>query len=311
MSESLVTWNWACAFLHLAQGIAAIYLTTSELQNAKDFRVPLITHYAVWDEKTGPKDATQHVAVLHFALITCAVPFISFFAHLFMGYSAYNDFSESGWYKRNLNNLQSPYRWLEYSISSTLMFFLIALLFSIYDLNILILLMTLNVVIMLMGYLMERDNINNVNSFKINISWIMFMIGATLALIQWAIVFSTLTTTDDDMPALIWAVIFVYLFLFSVFPINMWNFYYSLTNYEQHDNFLLNSLFVFFVKPFTAITKLFVETNNNYASKDQVKKLYLETEKRYMILSLTSKSFLLWLILFGVNQPSTYTLGNN
>ena len=43
----LKTWNLICAFVHGGQGIAAIILTAIRLDNAKNFRVPLKTHYAV------------------------------------------------------------------------------------------------------------------------------------------------------------------------------------------------------------------------------------------------------------------------
>ena len=306
----LKTWNFLCFFVHGAQGIAAIILTALSLENAKNFRVPLKTHYAVWDQELGPQDATQNVAVLHFAAITCAVPFLSAIAHLLMWW-------KNGTYEEKIDTFQNPYRWLEYSISSTLMFFLICLLFSIYDLNTLILLMTLNVVVMLTGYFMERDNADNIIGNSIIIKWDMFYLGSFLAIIQWAIVFSTLTTTDDSMPPLIWAVIFVYLYLFSVFPINMWNFYYSV-NREKTTPWK-DTLFIFFPflftlkntkKSTTGSYELITEETDKLKKTDKLKNLYEETEVRYMILSLTSKSFLLWLILFGVNQPSSYTQSN-
>ena len=156
----------------------------------------------------------------------------------------------------------------------------------------------------------------------------MFYLGSFLAIIQWAIVFSTLTTTDDSMPPLIWAVIFVYLYLFSVFPINMWNFYYSV-NREKTTPWK-DTLFIFFPflftlkntkksttgrlkstkKSTTGSYELITEETDKLKKTDKLKNLYEETEVRYMILSLTSKSFLLWLILFGVNQPSSYTQSN-
>jgi hypothetical protein len=292
----LKQWNFLCAIVHGFQGIAAIYLTSVQLETAKNFRVPLKTHYAVWDQELGPQDATQNVAVLHFAAITCAVPFLSAIAHILMWWKnvTYND---------EIKILQNPYRWLEYSISSTLMFFLICLLFSIYDLITLILLMTINIIVMLTGYFMEKVNSDNIIVKKIIIKWDMFYLGSILALIQWSLVFSTLTTTDDTMPSLIWAVIFVYLYLFSVFPINMWNFYYSV--YKKKTAAWKDTLFIFF--PFLFALK---EKEKQAYDINYIRDLYKETEVRYMILSLTSKSFLLWLILFGVNQPSPYTQSN-
>jgi hypothetical protein len=269
----LNTLNWASFWAHFLQGIGAI-LTTLYLENAKNFKVPLQTHYAKWVEDVGPTNDTQSVALVPFAAVTCAVPFLSAIAHLCMALSGYDETkSPQSSYTQRILNLKNPYRWLEYAISSTLMFFLICLLFSLYDLLLLVVLMLINVTVMWCGYLMEKYNTKE--TLKYGVDWTPFHFGCFLAVAQWAIVWSTVFRTIE-MPALIWAVIGTYFVLFMTFAINMGCFYRRCRNGKA------------------ALVDSFLDS-------------YLTSERWYMVLSLVSKSLLLWLVLFGVNQPSPYT----
>lgn len=268
---NLNRWNWVCFCIHFLQGVAAI-LTTLFLENAKNFRVPLLTHYAKWIDDVGPTNDTQHVTLVPFAAVTCAVPFLSAIAHLCMALSGYSETSQSA-YSTHIRTLKNPYRWIEYAVSSTLMFFLISLLFSLYDLLLLIALMIMNITVMWCGYLMEKYNTEK--TLKNETDWTFFHFGCLIAVSQWAILWSTVFDTSSTMPALIWAVIGTYFVLFMSFAINMAYFYGR-------------------TKP----------------GLNGTKHAYLDSERWYMILSLVSKSLLLWLILFGVNQPSTYTNAN-
>ena len=263
MAEMLY-YNSACAALHFIQGIGAIIYTILN-QNANEFRVPILTHHAKWNETTGPADATQELGLFPLAAVTCSLPFMSFLAHFIMAWSEY--FGNDSTYINNINKYRNPWRWIEYAFSSTLMFFLICLLFSIYDLSTLMALAIMNASIMFLGYIMEKDH--SLQPFKFG--WKPFFAATGIALVQWGILYSTLSTTDDRMPDLIWAVLFSYFFLFLLFPANMAWLYW------------------------------------NWKS-NQKEKRYIKSERIYMILSLTSKSILLWLILFGVNQPNVYTM---
>ena len=78
--KNLFWWNALCALFHGTQVVAAIIYTVVS-DNAKDFRVPIITHYAIWNTTTGPEDATQTLGLFPLAAVTCAVPFLSFIAH--------------------------------------------------------------------------------------------------------------------------------------------------------------------------------------------------------------------------------------
>jgi hypothetical protein len=260
---NLKYYNSACAILHGLQGIGAIIYTVFN-HNANEFRVPILTHHAKWNETTGPADATQELGLFPLAGVTCSLPFMSCLAHIIMACSEH--FGQNNTYRKNINKYRNPWRWIEYAFSSTLMFFLICLLFSIYDLSTLMALAIMNASIMFLGYVMEKDHSVQPSKF----GWKPFFVATGIALVQWGILYSTLSTTDDRMPDLIWAVLFSYFFLFLLFPANMAWLYW---NWD-------------------------LDKNNKY----------IKSERVYMLLSLTSKSILLWLILFGVNQPNVYTM---
>ena len=171
-------------------------------------------------------------------------------------------------------NFTNSMRWIEYAFSSTLMFFLICLLFSIYDLSTLLALATMNMSVMFFGHLMEQSN-KDFRPSTDRIDWKSWQFGFFVGLVQWGLLYSTLSTTDEEMPAIIWAVLFSYFILFMLFALNM-----------------------------------FVLYRKWAAGKNDKLSAYLLSEKYYMILSFTSKSILLWLILAGVNQPNSYTLGS-
>ena len=253
-------WNFWCAWLHLLQCMAAIFFVSYN-EVAQNFRTPLLTHFSKWKEDVGPISATQELGKVPFAYITLAVPFIAFAAHgvMLVWKNKYED---------SITRFYNTWRWIEYSISSTLMFFLICLLFSIYDLSLLIALCALNMTTMFCGYFMEQLNCKE----KVT-QWGPFVLGSFTGLVQWSLLYSTLSTAESGMPAIIWALLFSYFILYLLFPLNMYVLYKEWTN----------------------------------ASEGKRTERFFTSEVNYMVLSLVSKTLLLWLIMFGVNQPSPYT----
>jgi hypothetical protein len=260
-SDSLKKYNYACFWAHFLQSLAAIIYTVYSDQ-ARDFRVYILTHYADWDPDLGPKSATQVIGTFPLAAVTCAVPMLSAIAHLYIGLTYVN-------YRQRIAEFTNTVRWIEYAFSSTLMFFLICLLFSIYDISTLIALACINATVMFCGYVMEQQNYELLKTGAKPILT-SFYVGCSIGVVQWALLYSTLSVTDGSMPAIIWALLFTYAVLYMLFAVNM----FVLYNYSEGKNNTIR---------------------------------YINSEKYYMILSLTSKSLLLWLILSGVNQPNTFT----
>lgn len=293
---TLQKWNGFLSIVHWSVFIVATVLVT-QYANTRNFRVPIVTHFAEWDPNTGPVDSTQKLGLFPFAYVACVIPMLSAIAHTvaYLKNKSYNN-----------TNLYNTDRWIEYSFSSTLMFFLICLLFAIYDISTLIALSTMNASVMFCGYMMEQ--LNNKNQLTTSIRWAPFNIGCFIATVQWALLYSTLSKTNEQMPFLIWIALGSYFYMFLLFPLNMFSFYMfgndSVRNFGKLC-FLPYTLWYILQEFFFKCFKNKNQENSLNVSITANK--FEKHEKIYMVLSLTSKNLLLWLIIFGVNQPSVYT----
>jgi hypothetical protein len=119
------------------------------------------------------------------------------------------------WYAKNLKKHINPARWYEYSLSASLMIFIIAMLVTIYDIGILLALFTLTAVMNLMGLMME---VHNQTTTKTN--WLSYKIGCISGFIPWVIIFIPLITADSVPDFVIFIFVTIAVF-FNLFAINM------------------------------------------------------------------------------------------
>lgn len=318
-------WNKVCYLLHLGQGIAAIVYTIM-FENAREFRIPLETNYAKWNETSGPVHANQKIADVPFAAVACVVPFLSFIAHFLLTY----DWPTRVNYEQTIKQFYNTARWIEYAFSSTLMFFLICLLFSIYDLTSLLALACINATTMFCGYLMEQANRLKLSQMQENyrkdklvlpkLTWLPFIVGAGLGVVQWTLLYSTFSSITQTMPAIVWALVFTYFVLYLSFALNMAYMYYASVQTVFKSDPLLptkpvqvyytntnDSTYYFGWPSRVATLPQDKPMDSSLILKNEPLQVYYTSERIYMVLSLTSKSILLWLIMAGVNQPNPYT----
>jgi hypothetical protein len=163
------------------------------------------------------------------------------------------------WYERNLLRGINVARWVEYSISASLMIVLIALLTGIDNLYALLALFGVNAAMILFGLLMER-----VNHDRDHVDWWPFVFGCVAGAVPWiaiaiALVTAQVESTGQGVPTFVF-VIFVSLFvLFNCFAVNQWLQYRGKGRFAD----------------------------------------YLYGEKVYLVLSLVAKSALAWQIYGG------------
>ena len=126
-----------------------------------------------------------------------------------------------GWYEANLRRGVNPARWVEYSISASLMIVLIAMLTGITNLYALIGLFAVNASMIGFGWLMERANPLD----RDTTTWWPFAFGCFAAIVPWATITVALvvsSTEGDGVPGFVYG-IFVSLFvLFNCFALNQW-----------------------------------------------------------------------------------------
>jgi hypothetical protein len=169
-----------------------------------------------------------------------------------------------GRYVENLKKGMNPVRFYEYALSSSLMIVLIGLLVGLWDLGAILLIFALNATMNLFGIMMEH---HNQHTQKVN--WSAFIYGCIAGIVPWIVIMlyfvGAINSGDADVkpPDFVYAIIPTLFVFFNIFAINM------VLQYKK-------------VGPW----------------KD-----YLVGERVYIILSLSAKSVLCWLIWTGTLAP--------
>lgn len=120
-----------------------------------------------------------------------------------------------GWYERKLDQRANTARWIEYSISSSLMVVLIAMLVGIWDLAALGAIFGLNTSMILFGLVMERREEPE------SADWTAYWSGTFAGLVPWALLGYYLLAADE-VPGFVYAIYVVQFVLFFSFALNMW-----------------------------------------------------------------------------------------
>ena len=195
--------NVAMGVLHAVQGAAILVLATS-------FTLPIVTY-----PLTGPPGSPAETITLFDLRIAWAVAmflFISAIAHLVIA-------SPMAFptYERMLLNGRNYYRWVEYSLSASLMAVLIALLSGISDAAALIAIFGVNAAMILFGLLQERYE-------RPGGSMLPFWLGCVVGVFPWLSIGIYLAGigTDVQAPGFVYA-IFISLFVFFMsFAVVQW-----------------------------------------------------------------------------------------
>jgi hypothetical protein len=205
--RSLRRWNTGVGLVHLVQAVVLVGIST-------DFAIPVVA--AV---QTGPPGTALTVERVFFDLR------FSFAIALFLGLAAVDHLLMAApgvvtWYKRNLKRGINPARWVEYSVSASVMIVLIAMLTGITNFYALIGLFAANAAMILFGLVMER-----VNGPDGRVDWWPFVFGCIVGIVPWIAIAIALVAAQqegDGVPGFVYG-IFVSLFLlFNCFAVNQW-----------------------------------------------------------------------------------------
>lgn len=211
---SLNTWNKRLAILHAIQGIAILILS-------KAITWPITTSFLTIDTiatKASGKPvlapAAQTIGNVNIAYFVAAFFFMSAIAHLIIA-TKYRKTYESD-LKKGINKA----RWIEYGFSASIMMVSIALLTGVYDLSTLIMIFVLDLIMNLMGLVME---LHNQGAKKVN--WLTYWIGCLAGIVPW-IVFAIYVTGANaygsgGIPTFVYFIYASMFILFNSFAINM------------------------------------------------------------------------------------------
>jgi len=199
--------NLAMAALHAVQGALILVLAT-------DFALPVTASFLEFDPATSALAPVQRIlAELPLAPLIAAFLFVSAGAHLAMGGPCYES------YVRDLRKQRNVARWIEYSVSSSIMIVVIAQLAGIYDVVALIGLFAINATMILFGWVMEVFN-----TPRRRVDWLPFWFGSFAGAVPWIGISIYLFGAGGDGPGTpgfvygIFASLFVF---FNAFALNM------------------------------------------------------------------------------------------
>jgi Heliorhodopsin len=123
-----------------------------------------------------------------------------------------------GWYKRNLLKDRNYGRWMEYSISSSLMIVLITMICGVADLAAMIAIFAVNACMILFGLLMEKYESPG------KPSWLPYLFGCFAGIIPWIIVLIYVWSPgfgEGQAPGFVYGIIVSLFVFFNSFAINM------------------------------------------------------------------------------------------
>jgi hypothetical protein len=194
--KPLKKWNISAGFLHLASLIAVVALSNN-------FSLPVTATYM-----TGPPGSSFTNPILLFSNN------VSYTIALFLGLSAFFHFLVSSKkffpkYSEGLKNNRNIFRWVEYSLSSSIMIFLIAQLNGISDYAALLAIFGVNISMILFGWLQEKY------THPGDGQWLPFIFGCIAGIIPWLIIVIQLLSPGG--PAGTTAPGFVYAIVISLF----------------------------------------------------------------------------------------------
>jgi len=254
-AHSLFRWNAVLFVLHGLQGLLILALSF-----AKDPMVtsPVVSSYLTFDTASESLVPAQRALFeLPIGPSVALFLFMSAIAHFLLAWPL------RGWYEDRLASGIQPMRWLEYSLSSSVMIVIIATLSGIQEIGTLVAIFGVNAAMNLFGWSME-----SANQGRTRTQWNHYVFGVVAGIVPWIVIGIALLTAAtapgaEPIPGFVWA-IFISLFIsFNIFAITMILQYGKIGRWKD----------------------------------------YLMGEKTYMFMSLFAKTILAWQVFAGTLAP--------
>jgi len=198
-------YNLVMGVLHLVQGAAILALSN-------DFTLPV--HATFMEGPPGAEPASlDHLFDLRIGPAVAAFVFISAAAHGILVLPGV-----FGWYCRNLARQRNDARWIEYSVSASIMIVLIAMITGIGDIAALVALFGVNASMIFFGLVQEHTARPGEGRL------LPFWLGCIAGAVPWVAIAIYFVSPGSaaDPPGFVYG-IFISLFVFfNVFALNMW-----------------------------------------------------------------------------------------
>ena len=197
--------NVIAGLFHLAQAVVVLVLATS-------FALPVTASFLAGPPGSPPQSPTTLFSV-NIAILVAAFLLLSALAHAIIASPGVFQ-----WYLGTLGRQRNYGRWIEYSISSSLMIVLIAMITGISDIAALIALFGVNVSMILFGLLQEHYETPG------NGRWLPFIFGCIAGVVPWLAVGVYLVSpgSASNPPGFVYGIFFSLFVFFNVFALNQW-----------------------------------------------------------------------------------------
>ena len=254
-AHSLYRWNAILAGLHFVQGLVILALSF-----ARDPIVssPVVSTYLSFDEISETLvPAETALFDLPIGPSVALFFFLSAIAHGLLAWPL------RGWYERRIGSGIQPMRWIEYSLSSSVMIVVIAALSGIQEIGTLVAIFGINAAMNLFGWSME-----SANQGRTKVQWNHYVFGVIAGIVPWIVISIALWSASTEpgaapVPTFVWIIFGTLFVAFNIFAITMILQYGRIGRWRD----------------------------------------YLVGEKTYMVMSLVAKTLLAWQVFFGTLAP--------
>lgn len=207
--RNLRIWNVSVGLILFVQSLLMLFLSSS-------FCLPLTTSYLSNTLTEGMNNTVlREVTGIRIGPMVAMFLFLSAAALILMSMPRIYK-----WYVSNLKKGANYGRWMEYSITSSIMIVIIAMLSGIYDLSTLILLFFINSTMIFFGWMMELHNQNTART-----DWTSFIFGCLAGSIAWIIIFlhfiSAAADPTNAVPGFVYGIMISIFIFFNCFALNM------------------------------------------------------------------------------------------
>ena len=210
-------YNLIAGVFHLLQAGLIVIL-------ANDFSLPVSVNYLLGAPVPGAEFDSVVLFNFPIALGVALFSLLSAVAHFWIVGPGYKN------YGNDLSNKRNIARWIEYSISSTLMIVLISLINAVWDVIALIAIAGANVSMILFGWLQEKYEEPGKGSL------LPFWFGCIAGIVPWIAMFWLLFSpgSDAEAPGFVYGVVFSLFAFFNSFAIVQWLQYKQVGRFKDY-----------------------------------------------------------------------------
>lgn len=204
--SSLRTFNLIIGLVHLVQAVVLVFLSN-------DFSLPVTRSFLTGPPGTAPAQESWFDVPLGYAV--AAFVFLAAVDHLLMTVPGVNR-----WYNGMIARERNDARWIEYSVSSSLMIVLIAMITGVSDIGALIAIAGVNASMIFFGLVQEAF----IRPSEDRVNWMPYIYGCFAGAVPWAIIALQIASSEEGRPgppAFVYGIIVSLFLLFNSFAVNM------------------------------------------------------------------------------------------